>query len=535
MKQKFLAITLILTISLMFNFSEQVDAQPPLIVTVYSDKAVYAPGDDVNIKVEVREADASRVTGANVDIGIISADGAYFGFIATETGIQMGDYFYTYHLDPGSQSGVWTITSGAQKVGFLDGSDTIAFQVTSGPGPGPAFDFSLALSPSSLTVEAGQDATFKVLLSYSDPSFSGTVVTIQLTGLGPGMTYQLSGIGDLIIFTTSSAPAGTYPINVIGSANGVIHQTSGILIVQEQAAPFEYSVSISPTTRTLSLGDTGSFAVTVTLTSGNPEIVSLSLNGLPGDIQHTFSQASGNPTFTSTLTVDSSGSTSTGTYTFTVNANAASQVKTTTATLTVEEEADFSITASPVSKEINLGDSTTFMLNINEVGGFDQSVSLTAVGLPSGASPSFSPASGKPVFTSTLTISTTESTPTGSFTVTIDASGGGKTRSATVTLTIKEQPQEAVATTTQTTASGESSEKSTLESNLSTLLSNPIYLLIIIIVILAVSLGAIALKRGRAPTPTQPRPQAPTGYCVKCGSPLKPGTTFCHSCGQQVE
>lgn len=63
MRQRFLAITLILTISLMLNFSEQVDAQPPLIVTIYTDKAVYAPGDDVNIKVEVREADASRVMG----------------------------------------------------------------------------------------------------------------------------------------------------------------------------------------------------------------------------------------------------------------------------------------------------------------------------------------------------------------------------------------------------------------------------------------------------------------------------------------
>ncbi|MGB6681464.1 MAG: hypothetical protein WBF08_09115, partial [Candidatus Bathyarchaeia archaeon] len=96
MRLRFTAIILILTIGMMLNFSEQVDAQPPLIISISTDKAVYAPGDDVNIKVEVREADASRVTGANVDIGIMPPSGPIFGFIASETGIQIGDYFYTY-------------------------------------------------------------------------------------------------------------------------------------------------------------------------------------------------------------------------------------------------------------------------------------------------------------------------------------------------------------------------------------------------------------------------------------------------------
>ncbi|MEE9458567.1 MAG: hypothetical protein V3V84_02250, partial [Candidatus Bathyarchaeia archaeon] len=416
-------------------------------------------------------------------------------------------------------------------------SDPVGVAIVSGSSAPPSsnFDFTLEISPPLVEIEAGVEGNFQINILYSDPSHQGTVINIQVTGLGSGMNFQLSALGDLTITTSSTTPPGTYPFTVIGSAQGKTHQTSGIIIVTAKAPSFDFSVTMSPSTQTIELKEKTTYTVNVALVSGTGETVALSISGLPGDIQNSLSTASGTAPYSSTLTVDTTTATSTGTFTITITATGAGKTKTTTATLTVEEEADFSITASPVSKEINQGDSTTFMLNINEIGGFDQSVSLTAVGLPSGASPSFSPASGKPVFTSTLTISTTESTPTGSFTVTVDASGGGKTRSATVTLTIKEQPQEAVATTTQTTASGESSEKSTLESNLSTLLSNPTYLLIIIIVILAVSLGAIALKRGRAPTPTQPRPQAPTGYCVKCGSPLKPGTTFCHSCGQQVE
>ncbi|MGB6681840.1 MAG: hypothetical protein WBF08_11040 [Candidatus Bathyarchaeia archaeon] len=400
---------------------------------------------------------------------------------------------------------------------------------------GPPFDFTILLSPTSVTVEPGDVGSFKVLLTYSDPSHQGTVINIQVTGLGSGMNFQLSALGDLTITTSSTTPPGTYPFTVIGSAQGKTHQTSGIIIVTAKAPSFDFSVAMSPSTQTIELKEKTTYTVNVALVSGTGETVTLTTSGLPGDIQNSLSTASGTAPYSSTLTVDTATATYTGTFTITITATGAGKTKTATATLTVEEEADFSITASPVNTEIKQGDSTTFMLNINEIGGFDQSVSLTAVGLPSDASPSFSPASGKPVFTSTLTISTTESTPTGSFTVTVDASGGGKTRSATVTLTIKEKPQEATATTTQTTPSGESSEKSTLESNLSTLLSNPTYLLIIIIIILAVSLGAIALKRGRAPTPTQPRPQAPTGYCVNCGGRLNPGESFCHLCGQKVE
>jgi len=410
-------------------------------VWVETDRSTYSIGDAVVVRVQV------SFLPATVSIIIDTPVGPY----GRDIGSVNPDVWYTVTMTGmTSTSGVYIVQVVADFSGFTDTAST-TFTVGGG---GVGFDFSISLSPSSLTVEAGQDANFKVLLSYSDPSFSGTVVTIQLTGLGPGMTYQLSGMGDLIIFTTSSTPAGTYPINVIGSANGVIHQTSGILIVQEQAPPFEYSVSISPTSRTLSLGDTGSFTVTVTLTSGDPETVSLSLNGLPGDIQHSFSQASGTPTFTSTLTVDTSGSTSIGTYTFTVNANAAGQVKTATATLTVNEEADFSISVTPPERTLNQGESTTFTVTLNEIGEFNDQVTLIASGLPAGVTPNFGPTSGKPTFTATLNIDTIESTPTGSYTITVDASGGGKTHSITLTLNVEKRPKQSSSLTLSTSSKG---------------------------------------------------------------------------------
>lgn len=532
-------LSFIISLLILASLTPILNIEGAPMMTVQTDQSSYSIGDNVIIQVYFADPTDPWPPGVIKDIilEISTPTGWPIERTITVTSNAEGEFMGTYpfsldNADPGSYTVI------AHVYGNHMESNVATFTVAGGA----IFDFSISLSPSSLTVEAGKDATFKVLLTYSDPSFSGTVVTIQLTGLGPGMTFQLSGLGDLMIYTTSSTPAGTYPITVIGSANGVIRQTSGTLIVQEQTQPFEFSVSISPTSRTLSLGNTGTFTVTVTLTSGNPEIVTLSLNGLPGDIQHTFSPASGNPTFTSTLTIDTSGSSSTGTYPFTVNANAAGQIKTATATLTVNEEADFSISITPPERTINQGESTTFTVTMNEIGEFNEQVTLTASGLPTGATPNFGPTSGTPTFTATLNIDTLESSPAGSYTVTVDASGGGKSHSVTASLTIKEKSNETTSEVQETeTKQNEDIDTSGLPT--SEMLMNPRNLMLIVIAILVIALIVILVRRGRRPTikktdtstPKIEKPDTSSGYCTKCGVQLKPGTTFCSSCGTRME
>jgi hypothetical protein len=72
--------------------------------------------------------------------------------------------------------------------------------------------------------------------------------------------------------------------------------------------------------------------------------------------------------------------------------------------------------------------------------GSPQQVTLSASGLPSGVSATLTPIDGFPTFTSTLTIRTSPTTPTGTYTVIIYGSGGGLTRSATYTLTVTPPP-----------------------------------------------------------------------------------------------
>lgn len=93
----------------------------------------------------------------------------------------------------------------------------------------------------------------------------------------------------------------------------------------------------------------------------------------------------------------------------------------------------FSLAANPSSLSVAPGRSTTSTITIATSSGSAQDVSLTASGLPSGATASFSPATVRTGGTSTLTIATAASAPAGTSTVTV--SGRGSTSgSATTTV-----------------------------------------------------------------------------------------------------
>jgi ribosomal protein L40E len=230
-------------------------------------------------------------------------------------------------------------------------NNKVSLTFTIGGGTSPAFDFTLTVSPGSVSVMQGGTAHYAVQVQYSDPSYSGTAINLQLTGLGPGMNWQVRQTGDLMITTTPASPTGTYTISLTGSANGVTHQTGATLIVTSQqptttvttttsGTPFDYSVVVSPSTQSVEIGGTTSYLVSVYPLTGSPVSVSLTLMGLPIDIQRSFTVQSGNPPYTSTLNLDlSTSSANAGAYTLTVVATAAGSAKTATAILMIKEKA----------------------------------------------------------------------------------------------------------------------------------------------------------------------------------------------------
>jgi len=99
-----------------------------------------------------------------------------------------------------------------------------------------------------------------------------------------------------------------------------------------------------------------------------------------------------------------------------------------------QPQPDFSLSVSPASRTVKRGKSTTYTVAVNRTGGFAASVSLGVSGLPPGATGSFStnPTTGS----STLSVRTSSSTPTGTFALTVTGTAAGVTRSTSTSLQV---------------------------------------------------------------------------------------------------
>ncbi|BCL14922.1 hypothetical protein GCM10017556_26610 [Micromonospora sagamiensis] len=97
---------------------------------------------------------------------------------------------------------------------------------------------------------------------------------------------------------------------------------------------------------------------------------------------------------------------------------------------------DFSVSVSPTSGSTAPGGAVTATVNTATTNGSAQSVSLSASGLPSGATASFNPATVTSGASSALTIRTSESTPAGTYSVTVTGTAASGSRTATYSLTV---------------------------------------------------------------------------------------------------
>jgi hypothetical protein len=92
--------------------------------------------------------------------------------------------------------------------------------------------------------------------------------------------------------------------------------------------------------------------------------------------------------------------------------------------------------ANSMNLSVTQGSSATNTITASLVSGLSQPVSFSTVGLPSGASASFSQKTCSLTCSSLLTIETTASTPAGTYTITVTGTGGDVTKTTSFTLTV---------------------------------------------------------------------------------------------------
>jgi len=239
----------------------------------------------------------------------------------------------------------------------------------------------------------------------------------------------------------SSIPPGTYWVGwIIDSANNVIefdetnnvaYKSSYQLTVQ---APFDFSLSNSGGI-TVTQGTSRSNTIYVTLVSGQSQPVSLSCtSGLPSGASCSFNPQSGNPSFSSMLTVSTSSSTPTGSYTITATGTGGGKSHTTQFTLTVNAQPFAFSISTPSSQSTSQGGSATFTFTMRTTSGTPQSVTLSLQNQPAGTSVSWSqnpvtPSTGGTTVTLTVTTSCGTSAQTYS-SLQITGSGGGASASS---------------------------------------------------------------------------------------------------------
>ncbi len=352
------------------------------------------------------------------------ATAAKFNGVAATSFTVVSDTSITATVPTGATTGPITVTT-------PDGTATSATSFTVSPT-----DFLLSGSPASRTITAGQMTTYTVSVSPTG-GFTGSAM-LSCSGAPAAATCSVSpasvtlsgpsaATATVTVTTDTTTPTGSFTVTITGVSGSLTHTTSVTLVVTD------FSLSATPSSQTVSAGASTSYTVNITPTGGFAGAVTFSAAGLPAGATASFSPnpASGN---SSTVTVTTATTTPTGSFVVAITGVSGSLTHTTSVTLVVIAP-DFSLSATPSSQTVSAGASTTYTVNITRPGGFTGDVTFSAARLPAGAAPSFSPnpASGN---SSTMTVTTATTTPTGSFPVTITGVSGTLTRTTSATLVV---------------------------------------------------------------------------------------------------
>lgn len=325
--------------------------------------------------------------------------------------------------------------------GFLDvvTADPQGFFLSTRTTP----DFSGFPSPTSQTVNAGANTSYTVSIS---PLFGSEYdVTLSLTGLPTGVTATFvpptvasaKGSTLLSLNTASTTTPGTYSLTLTGTAaNSVTHSAPITLVVNPASADF--AGDITPGGQLIAAGQSAGFVVSVSPINGFTGDVTLSATGAPNGSILSF-----NPPVitgglgTSVVSITPSANAPSGLSILTITGTSGSLSHSGKRELNVNNSADFSGFISPTINTVIAGQRAAYTVNVTSLNGYTGATTLSLTGLPANTTYRFTPVTVMGgAGTSSLLITTSTSTPTGSYTLTLSGQSGSDVKSTTIQLNV---------------------------------------------------------------------------------------------------
>ncbi len=148
-------------------------------------------------------------------------------------------------------------------------------------------DYSLAISPTATSTDAGEDASFDITVVPVN-GFDGET-TLALDGLpaGAGTTsFSPATVGPagwtstLTVSTAAELAGGSYPVTVTATGGGLTRSATAVLTVTAAPAP-DFTVAASPSVVKVRRGKVAKYTVTLGSVDGFTEPVTLAASGLP--------------------------------------------------------------------------------------------------------------------------------------------------------------------------------------------------------------------------------------------------------------
>lgn len=347
-----------------------------------------------------------------------------------QTGIATQSIYYAKNIAAAGVAGnVVTVTFSTAAV-----SPDVRILEYSGADHNNPVDVTAANVGSSTLSNSGSATT----TNATDLIFGANLVQTLTTGPGVGFTNRILTVPDGDIAEDKSVSAtGSYVATApVSPAGSWIMQ----MVAFRTPTTGSFTIAASPSSLSVAQGHQGSSTITTAVSGGFNSAISLSASGVPSGTTVSFSPnpipAPGSGSSTMTITVGAS--TPTGTYPITVTGSGGGVQNQTTVTLTVTAGPNFSISASPASLSVSPGHQGLSTITTAISNGFNSAITLSASGVPSGTTVSFSPnpipapGSGN----STMTITVGASTPPGTYPIAVTGNGGGVQQSTTVTLTV---------------------------------------------------------------------------------------------------